>query len=470
MRLQAAGDLIARYAAIFRSAWSIRHQFDAPEREAHELAFLPAQLELAETPLHPAPRWTMRMLVLLVTLVLLVGVVGRLDIVVTAKGKFVPNERVKVIQPAMTGVVREILVRDGQRVTAGQLLVKLDTTQAAADAHKANSAKLDAELAIARATALLAAQRDHHVPLIESVEGAPQYRVLAAQRQAEGAYLEYQDAMDSARAELRKQEAGLDSTRQQVARLHATAPLAREQADEYRTLAGEKYVARGDYLDREATALSQEHELAAQRSHVRELAAGIAGQRAQIATAASKFRHDQLDELEKATQQVAQTRDEATKAQTRQGLLSLTAPVAGTVQVLTTHTLGGVVTTAQSLMEIVPDDNLEVVAQLENRDVGFIEVGQTAAVKVEAFPYTRYGFITGTVVSVSNNAVQDRKSGLAFPVRIRLTANRLHVENRWITLTPGMEVSADIKTGRRSVAGYFLGPLVEGMQESMRER
>jgi hemolysin D len=111
-----------------------------------------------------------------------------------------------------------------------------------------------------------------------------------------------------------------------------------------------------------------------------------------------------------------------------------------------------------------------VEAQLENRDVGFVEVGQTAAVKIEAFPYTRYGFINGTVVSLSNDAAQDRKSGLAFPVRIRLSTNRLHVENRWITLTPGMAVTADIKTGKRSVAGYFLGPLVESVQESMRER
>lgn len=470
MRLQALGDLFARYSAIFRSAWSIRDQFDSPERLAHELAFLPSQLELVETPVHPAPRWTMRILVLLAVLILLIGIVGRLDIVVTAKGEFVPNERIKVIQPALTGVVREILVHDGQRVRAGQMLVKLDTAQAAADADKAASSRVDAELAVARATALLDAQRDHHEPVVAPVEGAPQDRGLAAQRQAEGAYREYQDSIDRAQAELLKQEAGLDSTRQEIAKLQATAPLAREQANEYQALEGEKYVARSDYLDKEATALGQEHELAAQRSHARELQAGIAEQRALIAATDSKFRHDQLDELEKTTQQVTQSRDESTKAQTRQALLSLTAPVSGTVQQLTTHTLGGVVTSAQSLMEIVPDDTLEVVAQLENRDVGFVEVGQAAAVKVEAFPYTRYGFIKGTVVSVSNNAVQDRKTGLAFPVRIRLSTNRLYVENRWITLTPGMAVTADIKTGKRSVAGYFLGPLIEGAQESMRER
>jgi hemolysin D len=470
LRLQALGDLCARYASVFRSAWTIRHQFDSPERAAHELAFLPAQLELVETPVHPAPRWATRIIISLTVLILLIGIIGRLDIVVSAKGKFVPNARVKVIQPAMTGVVRDILVRDGQQVTAGQLLVKLDTTQAAADADKAGSSKFDAELGAARATALLAAQHDNRAPVVARVDGAPQERMEEAQRFAEGAFREYEDKVDSAKAELLKRKAELDSTRQEVAKLQATAPLARQQANDYQSLAGDKYVAQTDYLDKEQTALGQEHEMAAQQSHARELAAGIAEQRAEIESTSSKFRRDQLDELEKNTQQTTQSRDDETKAQTRQALLSLNAPVSGTVQQLATHTLGGVVTTAQPLMEIVPDDTLEVEAQLENKDIGFVDVGQAVAVKVEAFPYTRYGFINGIVVSVSNDAVQDKKLGLTFPVRIRLSTNRIHVENKWITLTPGMEVTADIKTGKRSVAGYFLGPLMESAQESMRER
>jgi hemolysin D len=142
------------------------------------------------------------------------------------------------------------------------------------------------------------------------------------------------------------------------------------------------------------------------------------------------------------------------------------------VQQLSVHTLGGVVTTAQSLMEVVPDDALEVEASVENKDIGFVNVGQDAIVKIEAFPYTRYGYLTGKVVSVSNDAVQDKdkKLGLTFVVRVRLPTGQMHINNKWINLTPGMEVTAEIKTGRRSVAGYFLDPLVQNAQESMRER
>ena len=145
MKLQAFVDLIRRYAAVWRAVWDTRKQLERPARDVDHLAFLPAELELVETPVHPAPRWTMRVLMLLTALVLLIGIFGRLDIVVTASGQFIPNARVKTIQPAITGVVREIRVKDGERVTAGQLLMKLDATQAAADSDKARSLRLDAE-------------------------------------------------------------------------------------------------------------------------------------------------------------------------------------------------------------------------------------------------------------------------------------------------------------------------------------
>ncbi len=121
-------------------------------------------------------------------------------------------------------------------------------------------------------------------------------------------------------------------------------------------------------------------------------------------------------------------------------------------------------------MEIVPDEAVEVEANIENRDIGFVKIGQSATVKIEAFPYTRYGYLTGTVISVSNDAVQDKKLGLTFVAHIRLPTNRILANGQWIHLTPGMEVTTEIKTGNRSVAHYFLDPVMQTVQESMRER
>jgi hemolysin D len=227
LHLQAFADLMRRYTAVWQAGWSIRNHLDAKEKLSYELAFQPAQLELVETPVHPAPRWAMRILVILSVLILLIGIIGRLDIVVTAKGKFVPNERVKIIQPAITGVVRQILVRDGQRVSVGQALLILDATQAAADADKARSSRIDAALASARASALLDAVKAGHVAALVAVDGASPEQQAQAQHFAEGLYGEYADKLAASQAELLKREAELSTTRQEVAKLRATAPLAR---------------------------------------------------------------------------------------------------------------------------------------------------------------------------------------------------------------------------------------------------
>jgi hemolysin D len=121
-------------------------------------------------------------------------------------------------------------------------------------------------------------------------------------------------------------------------------------------------------------------------------------------------------------------------------------------------------------MEIVPYDSVEVETNIENKDIGFVKVGQDAVVKIEAFPYTRYGFLKGKVTSVSNDATQDKKLGLTFVAHVKLPTNQFRVNDKLVDLTPGMEVTAEIKTGTQSVAHYFLDPLVQTAQESMRER
>jgi hemolysin D len=470
LRLQATFDLLRRYSDGFRSAWNVRELLDGPQRTAAELDFLPASLELVETPPHPAPRWAMRILIALSATIVLVAVVGKLDIVATAKGKVLPSERVKVIQPAITGVTRRILVRDGQRVSAGQLLIVLDTTQAAADSGKAKEDRVNALLAIAGAQAVLDAQSKGGAPKVAPVRDANQDDQRQAQELADSQIRELRDKLSSASGELEKRIAERETALAEIAKLEATTPLARREADDFRQLSVNNYVSKHDYLDKEQTALTAEHELIAQRSHVTELAAAITQQRAEVQSLTSTFRREQYDALTKAGEQLQGSNADETKANTREGLLSLTAPVGGTVQQLSVHTLGGVVTTAQSLMEIVPDDTLEIEASIENKDIGFVEAGQEASVKIDAFPYTQYGYLKGTVVAVSNDAVPDKKTGLVFTARIRLKTAALNIHGKSVAITPGMQVTADIRTGKRSVASYFLSPLVENLQESMRER
>jgi hemolysin D len=439
-------------------------------RLEHELAFLPANLELTETPPHPAPLWTARLLMGAALMIVVIAAFGRLDIVAIAPGQLIPNANIKVIQPAVTGVVRRILVQNGERVVPGQLLVDLDPTQAGADADKAKTNTADAQLTIARARALLIAQNKNTEPTVARIADASAARQADTQSLAEGSYLEYSHKRSSLKAELQKREAELQTTREEISKLQQTAPLARQQADDYKELAKGSFVASHDYLDKEKAAIEQTHELAAQESHARELAAGIEEQRRDIESTVATFQREQWETLNKADAAAAQNQDEETKADARQGLMQLKSPVAGVVQQLNVHTVGGVVTSAQTLMEIVPDDTLEVEAHVSNKDIGFVNPGQNAILKIATFPYTRYGYLTGTVIKVSNDATSDNKLGLVFLARIRIPSNRFKVGSKWLNLSPGMEVTAEIKTGKQKVWQYFLSPLIETGRESLRER
>jgi hemolysin D len=466
----ALGDLLERYGAIFRHAWAERRHSNPPIRLAHELEFLPARLELTETPPHPAPLWTARLLLVGALVMALIATFGRLDIVAVAPGQLIPNANIKVVQPAVSGVVRRILVQNGERVLAGQLLVELDPTQAGADADKAKANRVDAQLTIARAQALLIAQKNKASPKVSLVAGATAAREAEAESLAEGAFQEYRQKVASLQAELQKREAELETTREEIAKLQQTAPLARQQAEDYKNLVKDHFVGSHAYIDKERTAIEQTHELAAQQSRAREIAAGIEEQRRDIESAEATFRREQLEALNKADQDAVQNQGEETKAEARQGLMQLRSPVAGIVQQLNVHTVGGVVTSAQTLMEIVPDDALEVEVRVGNKDIGFVNPGESAIVKVATFPYTRFGYLMGTVIKVSNDATPDKKLGLVFVARIRIPSNRFKVENKWLNLAPGMEVTAEIKTGTQRVWQYFLSPLIETGRESLRER
>jgi hemolysin D len=468
--LQAAGDLLHRYREVFRNAWTERDALEAPERLAHEAAFLPAHLELIETPMHPAPRWTMRIIASLTVLILLISIFGKLDIVVVASGELIPDSNVKLVQPAVTGVVRAIRVHEGQQVVAGQPLIELDTRQAAADASTAHSNRVHAALAMARAQALLRAVASNNLPQLAKVDEASPLDQQQATDLAAQTWQAFVDKLQDAKAELGARQADLASTRQEIAKLEATAPLAQQQADAYQALAAHKDVAQVDYLDREQTAQNQAHELEAQRSHATQLTETINQQKADLSGITSEFLRDERLELDKASQDFTQNLDEETKATTRQSLFTLNAPVSGTVQQLTIHTVGGVATAAQTLLEIVPSDTLQVKATIENRDVGFVHEGQRVVVKVAAFPYTHYGYLTGTVVELANDAATDKKHDSVFVAYVSLSRTQMKIDQRWVPLTPGMSVSAEITTGRRRVISYFLGPLIKNAHESLHER
>jgi hemolysin D len=470
LKLQAMKELLRRYREIWREAWKMRHAMKSPQRLSHELAFLPAHLELQETPVHPAPAWAMRIIIVLLALALAWAIFGKLDIVASATGKVVPNDRVKVVQPLEAGVVRAIYVRDGQQVNAGQVLIELDTIAIDADLSKSEEAHIVAMLAEARADALLKALEQNGEVKISLLNALPEQRVSREEQLAKAQFSEYRSKQAGLLAELARRRAELSTTKELVEKLEQTLPIVKTRAEEYKQLQAEKFVSRHSYLDQEKERINVEKDLSAQRSRLMELGAAINVQERQAQSFSAEFKRQQLDTLNQSRQQLKQLTEDVTKARQRQQLTKLTAPVSGTVQQLAIHTVGGVVTAAQALLVVVPEDTLEIEATVENKDIGFINAGQIAALKIETFPYTRYGYLYGRVLSISSDAVSDEKKGLVYHARIKLESDRLWVDSKWIRLSPGMAVTAEIKTGKRRMIDYVLSPLTENVTEAFRER
>ncbi|PHM23560.1 HlyD family type I secretion periplasmic adaptor subunit [Xenorhabdus budapestensis] len=471
--MSATLSLLQRYRSIWRQAWRQRKNMDVPPRLPHELQFLPTALELQETPVHPAPRIFIWSIMGFALLALLWACIGKIEVVAVAPGKVVPNGKTKLIQPSDTAVVRAIHVNDGQSVKVGELLIELDPTTANADVNRIESELLAARIDSARSTAMLDAINQQHPPasLVGTIPNANPEQVLSAQSWLQGQYQEYRSSLELVDAEIHQRSAEIQSAQAQVTSLRKTLPITTKLTEDYQRLLTKQYVSQHEYLEKEQTRLDLQRQLSVQQASVLQHAAAQEEAWRRRETVVAQNRRAMLDLQQEANQKAAILGQELAKAHHQKKLTSLNAPVAGTVQQLAVHTVGGVVTPAQSLMVIVPANQpIEVEAMLENKDVGFVRIGQSVTVKVETFNFTKYGTVDGEVLSVSNDAIENEKRGLIYSTRIRLKSDHLLVNGQRVALSPGMSITAEIKTDQRRVIDYFLSPLRQHIDESLRER
>ena len=468
---QALREFGSRYGQAFKAAWSIRAALDPPKRSEDELAFLPAHLELVETPVSPTARWTMRIVILLFCVALLWSIFGKLEIVAVAPGRTVVSSRTKVLQTMETAVVRRILVRDGQLVEAGDLLIELDATSAAAEFEQANETLINARLAEARYAAIESALRTGVLAPIEVASVVPNDQRESAQQFANSEFNEYRARKHSLQASIELKRAEARTVQSQIGPLEESVRIARERAENVASLLESNYISRHDYLTREQERVELERLLTAQQARLEETRSAIGAASEELQVLDAETRQRALDGLRQAREQIGQFSAQVNKTQQRSQLMQLRAPVDGTVQQLAIHTIGGVVTPAQPLLAVVPStEALEVEATVLNKDIGFVRAGQRATVKVESFPYTRYGYLEGVIESVSHDAAQDENLGLVFQSRVKLNKASLVIDGVTVAMTPGMALSVEIKTGTRRVIDYVLSPLRQHQSESMRER
>lgn len=430
-----------------------------------ETTFLPAALELIEKPVSPLGRRTAYVLLAGLVALVLWLVLGSVDIVASANGKLSPQGSIKMIQPAEAGIVRRIYVKDGQKVTKGQLLVELDPTVSGTELGQSREALLVAELTVARARAVLDALEGKGFRFVAPQGATPQMIAdHSSYARAQLSQLQSQSGEQSNSSQASALAAA--EARTQARKIAESLPLLDQQLQANEKLLEKGYVSKLRVLElrRQRLAAERDREAALQTAARAAAEAGAARNRG--AGASVGGRADLLQTLITAEAEVVQRRGELAKASQRAGFGRIVAPVSGTVSQLAVHTEGGMVEALRPIMAIVPNEGLTAEAMLSNSDVGFVRVGQEVAVKVHAYPYSRHGTIPGKVVSVGADAVADEQKGLVYPVRVQLNAK----DAKRFTLRPGMEITVDVRTGSRRLIDYLISPIESARTTAARER
>lgn len=474
------------------------------------LAFLPGILAIESQPPAPLPRAMLFLLLLLLAAMLIWITVGQLDIIAVAEGKLVPATYLKIVQPAEGGILKEILVSEGDRVTTGQVLIRMDARLSEADTniieteigHRAlQLQRIDAELGASSRSGdgdvnddrvfhpgRDAGLQSPRTATLISAAAIPAEMRAQARAQYEAHRSAYNATLGSERAALLKAREELAAAVQVRGKLEALLPTYQQEEAALEQLGKNQLAAQLDVIERRRKRIEIEQDLRAQERTVNSLKALIAQSESRLAQITSEYREQLHNERVEAQSQLDKLVQERAKQQHRNTLLELKAPQDAVVKDLATHTPGAVVSPGTVLLTLVPaNELLRAEVMIRNQDIGFVHEGQRAKIKLTAFPFQKYGMIEGVVAHVSADAtaVADNApmeaaardaedsgdgGGLAYKAIVQLEAQQLSLDGKALAVAPGMRVTAEIHQGRRTVLEYLLSPVQRVTHDAFRER
>jgi hemolysin D len=479
---------MGRYWEAVKSGVAREAQDKRPRLNRDELEFQAAAVEILETPASPAARIFAALIMLFAAGALGWAWFGHVDTHAVLQGKLIPIGKVQVIESLINGTVKAIHVTAGDHIAAGDLLVELDPAEYAAERQKLAGSLASAEVSAARLTAIVDVVA-RKVPALEAEftapPGAPAALVELQHLQMRQSLAAYYAEQASLEADIAQKQVEIHRGRKTLVERRKLVGLTGDRLSIFTELEKRGVGIKSQTIDARQGEQDQLMAMVAEEGRIAELKAAV-----EALSTRKRERHEAyldrvVTELIEIDRNIGVLQQDLAKAELFERASLLKSPVAGRVQQLEINTLGEVVQTGQQLMVLVPDGTaLEIEALLLNKDKGFVREGQEVRVKVEAFPFTRHGTLGGEVVAVSNDAVplgapasagisgatQGTAGPLVFPVRIVLAQVSIRSDSEDIPLTPGMSVTAEIKTGSRSILEFLLDPLVEMADEAFHER
>ena len=491
-------NAFSKHWQVLRESWVTQNEADKVFRPRAEHEFLPAALEIMEKPPSPGMRWLLLLTCGLFVLALIWAILGKVDVVAVASGKTVPGGNIKLVQPIEIGAVRAIHVKNGQFVRAGDLLIELDPTLASADRAQSAQALQSAQILQARNDALLAHIAGRAARFVAPA-GTPANIVRTEEGYVRSAVAQYEAERATLIQQRAERTAELAASQASVAKLSEALPYLERQLGARKELAEKGYFSKLKLLEYEQLRTEHLRDIDIQTANVAQARAALGTLDAQLRSLRENFGKTAVTDLAEANDQAGLAGEELRKAERRRQYQELRAPVDGVVQQLAVSTVGGVVQPAQPLMVIVPcsrrgaggeigcTSGVSVEAFVQNKDIGFVRVGQRVAVKLEAFNFTDHGMIEGTVATISRDAIDRSQEagatshdantgsgqpGLVYAAKIALSceASKAARAQLCARLRPGLAVQAEIKTGERRIIQYLLSPISQTLSEAGRER
>jgi len=434
----------------------------------HEKEFLPAVLEVTETPPSHAARLLTYTIIFMFVIGILWSVFGKIDIIATATGKLIPASNIKTIQTLTDSEIEEIYVQEGQYVKEGQDLIKFNQTEVLANISRLENEISALEIAISRLKALLS---DDPVKNFTYNKDIDEYLIKMHTDLLKSQILEKTAKIEVLNSMIAKAEKEKDTIAADLQRIEKLLPSVQERIEKKKILVNQKLLARLSFLEQEEELTNLQEQRNVQAKKLAETEENIEYIKKELRQYMAEFDRDAMEKLTETREQLASYQQELIKYQEALKRTVIKAPLSGYVQQLVYHTRGGIVETAKPIMNIVPEDyKLEADVLILNKDIGFVRPEQDVEIKIDSFPFTKYGTIKGIVRNISGDAIKDDKLGLVYSSRLTLLDNKIIADGQVIPLKPGMSVTAEIKTGKRRVIEYLLSPVMKYLDESMRER
>lgn len=425
-----------------------------------EYEFLPPALEIESTPPSPLRVVLIWIIFILVIVTFAWSYFGRVDEVAVARGKVIPDGRIKVIQPLETGVIRAIHVREGQEVKEGEVLIELDPTIKQADVESTTKA-LSTHLSDRER--LLAELQNREMESRHSGVSHDLQKKLKEARESE-----YRAKEEALKSIISQRENALQAAEAILVKLEKTSAIVKEQEAAYRALYERGYTAKMEYLDKQKEYHTAVNELEAQKKIVKQSKESLEEAKKNFDTLRKEREKGILTDIVDKERNIIALSGEAIKARKRYDFERLCSPVDGTVHGLSSYTVGGVLTPAQPTVTIVPHGTpLIIEAMAQNKDIGFLKVGQEAEVKLDTFPFQKYGTLKGKVVWLSPDAIEDEKLGPVYKMKVELEKMQINVDGKSIAVSPGMALTVEVKTNKRRIIEFFLSPIVKYASESL---